>query len=206
MRNIRRILSYFASFLCFIFCLGLVSLNFSCVTVIDPPFRDNLEYSNLIMDKGVFTAEELAWFLRRHNRRVSGAKSLKMAQIYVEECCIEGVNHDVAFSQMCIETGFLKFGGSVKFWQHNYCGLGAISASSKGLSFSSMRIGIRAQIQHLKAYGSEDSLLQEIVDPRFKYVKRGKAPTVVKLAGTWASDPKYGEKLKRMMGRIARGE
>ena len=38
--------------------------------------------------------------------------------------------------------------------------------------------GIRAQVQHLKAYASKDSLTQETIDQRFNLVTRGSAPYV----------------------------
>ena len=44
-----------------------------------------------------------------------------------------------------------------------------------GNSFGSVREGIRAQIQHLKAYASSDGLNNACVDPRFSYVKRASA-------------------------------
>ena len=36
----------------------------------------------------------------------------------------------------------------------------------------------QSQVQHLKAYASEDDLVNAVVDPRFKYVKRGICPYV----------------------------
>lgn len=52
-----------------------------------------------------------------------------------------------------------------------------------GISFKDVRTGIRAQIQHLKAYASAEDLCQDCVDPRYKYVKKGCAPTFESLAG-----------------------
>ena len=61
--------------------------------------------------------------------------------------------------------------------------------------FADVRTGIRAQIQHLKAYGSAENLKSACVDPRFKYVTRNSAKYVEWLgikenpAGVgWASD------------------
>ena len=36
----------------------------------------------------------------------------------------KGSNSDVAFAQMCLETGFLRFGGLVTMDMNNFCGLG----------------------------------------------------------------------------------
>ena len=77
-----------------------------------------------------------------------------------------------------METGFLKFGGDVKKDQYNFAGIGAIGGGSSGAKFDSIRIGIRAHVQHLKAYASKEALKQPVVDPRFQYVKRGSAEYV----------------------------
>ena len=102
--------------------------------------------------------------------------------IYREEAIIEGVNYDIAFCQMCLETGFLQFDGDVQPEQNNFGGIGAIGNGARGDSFSDRRIGIRAQIQHLKAYATTKPLVQPLVDPRFGLVKRGTAPLVGQLA------------------------
>ena len=45
-----------------------------------------------------------------------------------------------------------------------------------------------------------NKLVNECIDNRYKYVKpRGKAPNVFGLAGTWASDKQYGEKLRKLL-------
>lgn len=120
-------------------------------------------------------------------------------QIYIEECEAEGVKAEVAFAQAMKETGFLRFGGSVKIEQYNFAGLGATGGGVTGASFSSVRMGIRAQVQHLKAYASTDALKNECVDTRFIYVTRGSAPYVEWLGINenpskvgWATAIKYG--------------
>ena len=106
--------------------------------------------------------------------------------IYMEEGKAEGVRGDAAFCMACKETGFFKFGGDVKKGQNNFCGLGATGGGNPGHSFETQRLGVRANIQHLKAYGSTEPLVNECVDPRFKYVSRGVALTFEELAGKWA--------------------
>ena len=115
---------------------------------------------------------------------------------------MEGVNHDIAFAQMCLETGFLRYGGDVKPGQYNFCGLGATGGGEPGLSFPDPRIGVRAHIQHLKAYGSTEDLNNDLVDPRFHFVVRGRAPTIQGLTGTWAADPRYSEKITAILKRL----
>lgn len=95
-----------------------------------------------------------------------------------------------AISQSILETGWFKFeGSSVKPEQHNYCGLGATGNGVSGASFDTIENGVRAQLQHLYAYGCKDALPKDestIVDPRYKYVTRGIAIYWEQLAGRWA--------------------
>lgn len=115
--------------------------------------------------------------------------------LYREEGTKEGVNFDVAFAQMCVETDFLRFSGVVRPSQNNFGGLGALGGNPEGASFSSARLGVRAHIQHLKAYASTNALVNPVVDPRFSFVPRGIAPTVSLLSGRWDADLNYGEKI-----------
>ena len=131
-----------------------------------------------------------------------GAPTLRdFCQMYYEEAVAEGVKAEVAFAQAMKESAWLKFGGIVKIEQFNFAGLGALDGNAQGqaASFSDVRTGIRAQIQHLKAYGSAENLKSACVDPRFKYVTRNSAKYVEWLgikenpAGVgWASDKNYG--------------
>jgi len=155
-----------------------------------------------IMGQGKVDAEKLALFLLQNNSGVDSSYAKSLAGFYIEEASFEGVNHDIAFVQMCLETGFLRYGGDVKPEQYNFAGLGATGSGEPGLSFPEPRIGVRAQIQHLKAYGCTDPLKGESVNPRFRYVRRGAAPTYEGLAGTWAADRQYGVKISSLLQRL----
>ena len=116
-----------------------------------------------------------------------GAATIEdFAAIVVDEANAEGVKPEVVFAQEMHETGWLQFGGDVKPEQCNFAGLGATGGGNLGLTFESVRMGVRAQVQHLKAYASTEPLNQTCIDPRFKYVTRGTAPTLGKLNGHWA--------------------
>ena len=124
-------------------------------------------------------------------------------QIVYEEAQAEGVKAEVVFGQVCKETGFLRFGGDVEPEQCNFAGIGATGGGAKGASFPDVRTGIRAQVQHLKAYASDEPLNQECVDPRFQYVKRGTALYVEwlgiqenPLGVGWATGKNYGYSLR----------
>ena len=100
------------------------------------------------------------------------------------------INPMMAISQSILETGWFKYQGSaVKPEHHNYCGLGVTSNGIEGGKFDTIENGVRAQLQHLYAYGCKDALPAgetTVIDPRFKYVTRGIAPYWQQLAGRWA--------------------
>lgn len=157
---------------------------------------------SLIMSAGQLDQQRMIHFLKLNNGRLSVSQIDDLVQAYLEEAAYEGVNHDIAFSQMCLETGFLKYGGDVAREQNNFCGLGAIGDAEPGLSFGTLRDGVRAHIQHLKAYASTDTLRMQKVDARFDYVQRGSAKNYFDLTGKWAVDPKYGTKLQSILERL----
>lgn len=135
-----------------------------------------------------------------------GASTIReFAQIFYEEASAEGVRAEVAFVQCMKETAFLKYGGDVLPNQYNYAGIGATGAVH-GAEFKDVRTGIRAQIQHLKAYASLDRLVNTCVDPRFNLVTRGCAEYVEWLGRQenpngygWATDKNYGYSIVDMM-------
>ena len=137
-----------------------------------------------------------------------GASSIEeFCRILCEEAEAEGVRAEVVFAQAMNETGWFGFGGQVKPEQCNFCGLGATDGGPAGADFGSygadgVRMGLRAQVQHLKAYASTDPLNQECVDGRFHLVTRGSAPTVKGLSGKWASSQTYGDDLTRLINDL----
>lgn len=156
-----------------------------------------------IYSEGKSSSHTLAKFLAHGNKKLGKELTYEFADIYIDEAKKEGINWDVAFVQMCLETGFLKFGGLVEDGQNNFCGLGSFD-SKKGASFPTIREGVRAHIQHLKAYSTTDDLKGTLIDPRFHLVQRGSAKNVYDLAGRWAEDPKYGVKLYSLLKRVDR--
>lgn len=151
------------------------------------------EYTGLsIMGESIAIEAQLLAYLAANNPAAL-EEFADLPALYLEEGAAEGVRGDAAFCMACKETGFFKFRGDVKKDQNNFCGLGATGGGNPGHSFETQRLGVRANIQHLKAYGSTDPLVNECIDPRFKYVSRGVAPTFEGLAGKWAV-PGYNTK------------
>ena len=184
-------------------------------TVVDDPYH-GLSTRTPIMGASSVSVSQLAAYYKSTGATYPsevysefGAPTIEeFCQILVEEASAEGVKAEVLFAQVSIETGNLRFGGQVQPSQCNFGGLGATDGGASGADFSSygadaVRMGLRAQAQHLKAYASTDPLNNECVDPRFSLVKRGKAPLVENLGGgNWASDKSYASKLLRVMDAL----
>ena len=162
-----------------------------------------------IMGNAVATAEQMKAYIKEKNPKVAQSV-LDMVSLYLSEGKAEGVRGDIAFAQSCLETGNFTFSGSaVTLSQNNFCGMGVTSNGVKGNSFDTPQLGIRAQVQHLKAYASTDTLKNVCIDPRFKYVTRGCAEYVEWLgqkenpAGKgWATGAGYGEKILTILKDI----
>lgn len=167
-----------------------------------------------IMGKAQATAQQMALFCRSKNSapQLTSCSLEQLAEMFIEEGEAEGVRGDVAFAQSLHETGYFKFGGIVLPTQNNYAGIGALNGNAIGqaASFPDPRTGVRAQIQHLKAYASTEALVNECVDPRFSLVARGVAPYVEWLGAAdnpqgcgWAvPGAGYGANIVKLLGQI----
>jgi hypothetical protein len=160
------------------------------------------EVPEFIMGEGLIIPEVMSAFLLGANPGAEREFVKDLAFIYIEESAVEGVNHDTAFAQMCLETGFLSFTGLVTPDQNNFCGLGSIGPGQPGERFSDPRTGVRAHIQHLKAYATDTPLKQDLVDPRYHYVRYGSSPAIRGLSGTWAADRQYADKIANILERL----
>ena len=167
-----------------------------------------------IMGEAQATAQQMALFCRSKNStpQLTSCSLEQLAEMFIEEGKAEGVRGDVAFAQSLHETGYFKFGGIVLPAQNNYAGIGALNGNTTGqaASFPDPRTGVRAQIQHLKAYASTEALVNECVDPRFSLVVRGVAPYVEWLGAEdnpegrgWAvPGAGYGANIVKLLGQI----
>lgn len=130
----------------------------------------------------------------------------EMVDLFLEEGKLENIRGDIAFAQSLHETGNFSYGGQVLPEQNNFAGIGATnnSAIGKGAWFDLPRTGVKAQIQHLKAYSNNLPLNSELVDPRFNLVQpRGKAPKWIDLNGKWAvPGTTYGQMILQIYNNI----
>lgn len=183
-----------------IFISLLPFLLFSCMSI---PQKNQISRS--ITGKSILTSSQLTAFFLDNNPNADKKQIARLSKYYIIESNMEGINSDVAFAQMCLETGYLTFGNLVTPDMHNYCGLGAIDQNNKGERFETEQEGVRAHIQHLHAYATTNDkvLKNKLIDKRYKWVNpRGKAPTIFELAGTWASDKEYGIKLDKILSKM----
>lgn len=154
-----------------------------------------------IIGHGNTSTVQLMMFLKANNDKAL-AQFPDLAKLYREEAEIEGVNYDIAFSQAMVETNFMRFGGSLKSSQNNFGGLGDVAGRPEGATFSNARLGVRAHVQQLKAYASQEPLVQEQVSPRFRFITRGIAPLVEQLSGRWSADMQYGRRIMAVLRRL----
>ena len=167
--------------------------------------KERITISRRLLAKGQLTADQLARFFIGENDQETYDHIYNFACLYIDEAAAENINSDIAFAQMCLETGFLRYGGLVQPEWHNYCGLGAISPQEPGCIFETEELGVRAHIQHIQAYATKEDvkLNRELVDPRYNWVHKTKfAVTMGDLALSWAADPDYAPKLNRILTRM----
>ena len=153
--------------------------------------------------------------MRTYIQRINPAAP-DIAALYIAEGEKEGIRGDIAFAQSCLETGNFKFTGgtAVTIDQNNFCGMGVVQMGVKGNSYATPQEGIRAQLQHLKAYANDLPLVNQLVTPtvgeaRFRFVQRGVAPFVEWLGAQenpqgrgWAMGAGYGAKILRILNAI----
>ena len=155
------------------------------------------------------TAQQMQTYIKKVNPNVPQSV-IDMIPYYLSEGQAEGIRGDIAFAQSCLETGNFTFKDSaVKLEQNNFCGLGVLDNGMLGASFDTPQLGIRAQVQHLKAYANKSPLNNPVIDPRFSLVTRGAAPTVQYLGMQenpqgygWAAGADYGVKILNILENI----
>lgn len=135
-----------------------------------------------------------------------------------------GILPEVMCSQICVETGYFKFGGVLDASYHNTCGLkttkgGSDKAASAHMKFKSWEEGINAHADHLALYAGAKGFPKyspetkgyynekckangTTKDPRHFTYLYGKCKTVEGLSGTWATNKKYAELILTLVKEI----
>lgn len=153
-----------------------------------------VQHESIIGELDVFTSN------RTNTPYFSAGISWKsLLGFYKEFGELYGVRWDIAFFQSCLETGFFSFEGDVSREQNNFAGIGATGDGVPGESYTTPAIGIKAQMQILAIRAGIQIPRLDMISERYrKYydVVFGKAHTWDKLAGTWAADLQYWDKIQ----------
>ena len=171
--------------------------------MLQPPKPIN---NTAIMGSSDLLKEQMVKYLIDNNKEPKITVTIEeLVQLFLDEGVEEGVRGDIAFCQSIFETAYFKYGGLVLPEQNNYGGIGAVNNSEvgRGAWFKTPKEGVRAQIQHLKAYGSTEALKNQCVDPRFTLVTRGIALSWEDLNGKWAvPGENYGQSIVEIYNKI----
>lgn len=225
----RRYLILLLNCICFVTCMGLLYQKMGDVNedtieeAVEEPLEEAVTLEVIldgqypIMGKSEVTLEQMIRYYNQSGQEYpgdilgeGGAPDIEtLCQIYLEEAEKEGIRPEVAFAQTMKETGWLQYGGDAEITQFNFAGLGTTGNGVPGNSFSDVREGIRAQVQHLKAYATEDALQTACVDNRYSYVVKGCAPYVEWLGQQenpegygWATAENYGYDIVKMINEM----
>ena len=156
-----------------------------------------------IMGAAEASEEQMVHYIEKRNPQPKLNCSVEdIVRYYYEEAGREGIRPDVALCQALKETGFFAYGGDVSPKQNNFCGLGATGNREPGASFATPQLGVRAHIQHLMAYATQERPHGAIVDPRYKHVVvnrpdiHGHITKWTGLNGVWAvPGTRYGQEI-----------
>jgi hypothetical protein len=129
---------------------------------------------------------------------------------YVLTSATAGLDPLLVVSQLVLETHNLD-----SFWsqrpRRNPAGIGVTGAPGVGISFPSWDKAVRAHVGRLLAYAipkgsgtdAQCALVSEALAVRgLPATRLGCAPTIRGLAGTWAADMSYADKLVRIANEI----
>ena len=156
-----------------------------------------------IMGAAEASEEQMVRYIEKRNPQPKLNCSVEdIVRYYYEEAGREGIRPDVALCQALKETGFFAYGGDVSPKQNNFCGLGTTGNREPGASFATPQLGVRAHIQHLMAYATQERPHGAIVDPRYKHVVvnrpdiHGHITKWTGLNGVWAvPGTRYGQEI-----------
>jgi Mannosyl-glycoprotein endo-beta-N-acetylglucosaminidase len=159
---------------------------------------DAFERHLLSRKHGAYSDEDVRSILRR----------------YVATATAAGLDPLLVVSQLVLETRNLD-----SFWaqrpRRNPAGIGVTGEPGIGISFPSWDKAVHAHVGRLLAYALHDdaanatqrALIDEALDVRpLPSDRRGCAPTVQGLAGTWAADRAYADKIIRLANQIRSGQ
>jgi len=166
--------------------------------------------STIVVGYREVTAEQLInLFESRDSDKIERATGL--APLYIKYGKLFNIRADIAWAQMCHETGFLEFTGDVKPEQNNFCGMGAIAAGVSGNSFDTEELGVIAHYAHLAWYYYPDHVNEYCsiqYDPRHfenSHYRYTGDKTLGFLNGRWAQGATYTDKIVLFANELWQG-
>jgi hypothetical protein len=152
------------------------------------------------------------FMLSRQHGSYSDDDVREIVKKYAATCKVAELDPLLVVSQMVLETGNL-----MSFWsqppRRNPAGIGVTGKPGAGLSFPNWDKAVRAHVGRLLAYALPKDggtpAQRELIDEALKVRalpddRRGRAPNLKGLAGSWAMDPKYAGKISGVAGEIQR--
>jgi Mannosyl-glycoprotein endo-beta-N-acetylglucosaminidase len=195
-------------------CIGLGLLALVVTLAACSPVKQQAPGAVPVMGTSDLTAEQIAAFFWANQPPGSPCLNVSVEDLsayFVWEGNVENVRGDIAFAQSIVETGWFRYGGQVQCGQNNYAGIGATDGGPAGATFPDADTGVRAQIQHLRAYAdpsatscTQPPLHTPCVDPRFDMVSpKGKAPVWNQMGnGNWATSSAYASNVLNLYNRM----
>lgn len=136
-------------------------------------------------------------------------RAARLAPLYIQYGKMFNIRADIAWAQMCHETGFLEFTGDVKPHQNNFGGIGATGGGVPGNSFASEELGVIAQYAHLAWYYFPDHVNQYCTieyDPRHfenAHIHHTGDTSLSFLNGRWAPGATYTDKIALFASEVS---
>jgi hypothetical protein len=166
--------------------------------------------SRLLAPSRAPAAQAESYLLARAHGGYSDADVRSLVADYYAAATAVGLDPLLVVAQMAEETAHLT-----SFWsqrpRRNLAGIGVTGKPGEGLSFPDLKTAVDAHTGRLLAYalpvgaGNQDQnqLIKEALSFRpLPDQLRGAAPTLRGLAGTWAHDPHYADKLASVANDI----
>lgn len=150
------------------------------------------------------------YMLARAHGRYSDDDVRTILTRYIGTSKAVGLDPLLVVSQMVLETGNLRSHWSQRP-RRNPAGIGVTGEPGVGISFPSWDKAVRAHVGRLLAYaipkGEGTAAQRELIDEALAWRslpddRRGRAPTLEGLAGTWAADARYADKIARVANEI----
>jgi hypothetical protein len=155
-------------------------------------------------------AQAQAYMLSQANGDYTPDDVREIVRLYFDTAEPVGLDPCLVVAQLVHETAFLS-----SFWsqvpRRNPAGIGVTGEPGAGLSFPNWPVAARAHTGRLLAYAlarvqataTQQALIDEALTWRaLPDERRGCAPTLRGLAGTWAADPAYAERLSAHANRL----